>query len=103
MNVTSTHALDDMMIAAYAPALEGDGKIGNEEETMKVGAKVRFIPVENCACVHCGINISGSRTVFIVMNVRGQQLSLCESGSTYREWLTDRQVTAPIDHVIQVA
>jgi hypothetical protein len=70
---------------------------------MEVGDQVRFIPVENCGCVHCAINMSGYNTVFIVMAVRGQKLSLCQSGSTYREWLTDGQVTAPIDHVIQVA
>jgi hypothetical protein len=67
---------------------------------MKVGDQVRFIPIENCACVHCAINISAFNSVFIVLAVRGQSLSLCQSGSTYREWLTDRQVTAPIDHVI---
>ena len=70
---------------------------------MKVGDQVRFIQVENCACVHCVVNISRYNTVFIVMAVRGKTLSLCESGSTYREWLTDGQVTTPIDHVIQVA
>ncbi len=70
---------------------------------MNVGDKVRFIPVENCACGHCAVNISGYKAVFIVMAVRGQKLSLCASGSTYREWLTDGQVTAPSDHVEKVA
>jgi hypothetical protein len=70
---------------------------------MKVGDKVRFIPVENCACVHCAVDMARYNTVFVVMDVRGQKLSLCVSGSTFREWLTDGQVTAPSDHVIQVA
>jgi hypothetical protein len=70
---------------------------------MKVGDKVRFIPVANCACVHCGVNMSGFRTVFVVMAVRGRKLLLAQSGTTVREWLTSGQVTVSSDHVRQVA
>lgn len=69
----------------------------------KVGDKVRFIPVANCTCVHCGVNMSGFKTVFVVMDVRGQKLLLAESGTTVREWLTGGQVTVLSDHVKQVA
>ena len=70
---------------------------------MKIGDKVRFVPVANCTCVHCAVNMSGFKTVFIVMAVRGQELLLAESGRTVREWLTDGQVTVSGDHVKQVA
>lgn len=68
----------------------------------KVGVKARFIPVANCSCVHCGVNMSGFKTVFIVMDVRGQQLLLTLSGTTVREWLTDGQVAVLSDHLKQV-
>jgi len=84
-------------------ALESKDKIGNERGLMKVGDKVRFIPVANCTCIHCCVNMSGFNTLFIVMGLRGQRLSLCERGSTYREWLTYGQITVASDHVKRVA
>ena len=50
----------------------------------KVGDKVRFIPVANCTCVHCGVNMSGFRTVFVVMAVRGQKLLLAREDAGRR-------------------
>lgn len=69
----------------------------------RVGDKVRFIPVANCTCVHCGVNMSGFKAVFVVMNVRGQKLLLAQSGNTVRGWLTGGQVTVWSDHIKRVA